>query len=90
MQTLREGGRTTSFGRYSTALRAIIESALVTWIGILICEAGILGPSKGHVVVRPIHFNSGCAAEGRLQLNQNFGDIMLSIIPVFFVSDYSF
>ena len=63
MQTVRDGRRINSFSRYATALRAIIESAFVTWVGILLCEIGMLGPSKGHVVVRPMQFNSRCAAE---------------------------
>jgi hypothetical protein len=35
-------------GRYNNALRAVIESALVTWIGILIYEITSLAP-KGHI-----------------------------------------
>jgi len=66
VQGIREPINSAS-SRYATALRAIIESAVVTWIGILLCEIGMLGPSKGHVTT-----------------NENLGDIVLSIIPIFF------
>jgi len=35
-------------GKYMTAIRAVIESAVVTWIGIVLCEIGLLAPT-GHV-----------------------------------------
>jgi hypothetical protein len=87
VQGIREPINSTS-SRYATALRAIVESAVVTWIGILLCEIGMLGPSKGHVTVRPMLFNSRGAAERNVQTNENLGDIVLSIIPIFFVSDF--
>lgn len=34
--------------RYATAIRAVIESAVVTWIGIVLCEIGLLAPT-GHI-----------------------------------------
>ena len=37
--------------RYNTAVRAMIESAFVTWLGILILEITSLAPT-GHVTVR--------------------------------------
>ncbi|KAF8481850.1 hypothetical protein DFH94DRAFT_410415 [Russula ochroleuca] len=47
VQSLRESGGKKS-RKYVTALRAVIESALVTWFGILLFEIGSLAPS-GHV-----------------------------------------
>jgi hypothetical protein len=41
--------------RYGNALRAVIESALVTWIGILIYEITSLAP-KGHITVCTMRF----------------------------------
>ncbi len=40
---------------YVTAIRAVIESAVVTWVGIVLCEIGLLAPT-GHITVRPIFF----------------------------------
>jgi len=37
--------------KYNTAIRAMIESAFVTWFGILILEITSLAPT-GHVTVR--------------------------------------
>jgi hypothetical protein len=53
--------------RYATAVRAVIESAVVTWVGIVLCEIGLLAPTGGHITVRPILFlfGSWVAAEGR-------------------------
>ncbi|KAI9461162.1 hypothetical protein F5148DRAFT_245312 [Russula earlei] len=47
LPTVRRGSARVN--TYVTALRAIIESALVTWIGILLCEIGFLGPTHGHI-----------------------------------------
>ena len=58
MHNLRGPNMVAPHSRYATALRAIIESAFVTWIGIVLCEIGLLGPSHGHVTVRPMHFGS--------------------------------
>ena len=41
---------------YETVLRACIESALVTWIGLLLYEICSLAPN-GHVVVRMLIMN---------------------------------
>lgn len=38
-------------GKYATVVRAIIESAAVTWIGIVLTEIGLLAPT-GHITVR--------------------------------------
>jgi hypothetical protein len=47
--SLREGtGR--SPRRYANAIRAIIESAVVTWIGIVLAEIGMLAPTGGITV----------------------------------------
>ncbi|KAF8481857.1 hypothetical protein DFH94DRAFT_628117 [Russula ochroleuca] len=44
--SLRQGtGRNPS--RYANAIRAIIESAVVTWIGIVLAEIGMLAPTGG-------------------------------------------
>jgi hypothetical protein len=64
MQSLRSGQAPSS--RYANALRAIIESAFVTWIGIVLCEIGMLGPSHGHITVRSTHFGTRRASEGIL------------------------
>jgi hypothetical protein len=37
--------------KYATAIRAVIESAVMTWIGIVLCEIGLLAPT-GHITVR--------------------------------------
>jgi hypothetical protein len=37
--------------KYDNAFRAVIESALVTWVGILIYEITALAPT-GHITVR--------------------------------------
>ena len=56
MQNLREnGGKTPS--RYASAIRAVIESAVVTWIGIVLCEIGMLAPT-GHITVRLMFLGS--------------------------------
>jgi hypothetical protein len=50
--------------RYATAIRAVIESAVVTWIGIVLCEIGLLAPT-GHITVRADYFfGSWVATEG--------------------------
>ena len=50
--------RTTN-NRYDTIVRACIESALVTWVGLLLYEICSLAPN-GHVVVRLAHRRSIC------------------------------
>lgn len=62
VQSLRESGGKKS-RKYVTALRAVIESALVTWFGILLFEIGSLAPS-GHVTVRSILFLFTGGTEG--------------------------
>jgi hypothetical protein len=49
VKDLRQNGRKNS-REYATALRAVIESALATWIGILLFEIASLAPSD-HVTV---------------------------------------
>jgi hypothetical protein len=49
------GNRRVNSSKYATAIRAIIESAAVTWIGIVLCEIGLLAPT-GHITVRAILF----------------------------------
>jgi len=51
VQGFRSGRRGTS-RKYATALQAIIESALVTWLGIVILEIALLGPTGGHIIAR--------------------------------------
>ena len=46
---------------YETVLRACIESALVTWIGLLLYEICSLAPN-GHVVVRMLICNSASSS----------------------------
>lgn len=46
---LRQNGREDS-RKYATALRAVIESAFMTWIGILLFEIASLAPS-GRITV---------------------------------------
>ena len=77
---------------YQTAILACTESALVTWIGLLLYEVCSLAPN-GHVVVRiPSFFVSiwslplvisqmPCVA---LQTNYDVGYVMASVLPVFF------
>jgi hypothetical protein len=36
--------------KYATVIRAVIESAAVTWIGIVLAEIGMLAPT-GHITV---------------------------------------
>ena len=47
----KNGLRVSTARRYNTAVRAMIESAFVTWLGILILEITSLAPT-GHVTVR--------------------------------------
>jgi hypothetical protein len=54
VHTLREGGGRNP-GKYAAAIRATIESAVVTWIGIVLCEIGMLAPTGG-ITVRPLVF----------------------------------
>ncbi|KAI0257046.1 hypothetical protein BJV78DRAFT_4372 [Lactifluus subvellereus] len=51
LQGIRTGGGWVS-QKYRTALRALVEAAVVTWIGILICEIALLAPT-GHVTTNP-------------------------------------
>jgi hypothetical protein len=66
MQNLRGQNMAAPHSRYATALRAIIESAFVTWIGIVLCEIGLLVPSHGKITVRPMHFGPWRPSEGSL------------------------
>jgi hypothetical protein len=51
--------------KYATAIRAVMESAVMTWIGIVLCEIGLLAPT-GHITVRAIlFFGSWVAAKQR-------------------------
>lgn len=52
VKNLRQNGRKNS-RKYATVLRAFIESALATWIGILLFEIASLAP-EGHVTVGSI------------------------------------
>ncbi|KAF8506608.1 hypothetical protein F5888DRAFT_1643797 [Russula emetica] len=47
MNGFNGNGRANS-SKYATAIRAVIESAVVTWIGIVLCEIGLLAPT-GHI-----------------------------------------
>jgi hypothetical protein len=47
----KNGSRVSTTRKYNTAIRAMIESAFVTWLGILILEITSLAPT-GHVTVR--------------------------------------
>jgi len=49
------GNKQANSRKYITAARAVIESAVVTWIGVVLCEIGLLAPT-GHITVRPIFF----------------------------------
>ncbi len=71
---------------YDTVIRACIESAFVTWIGLLLYEICSLAPN-GHVVV----WEFLCEAtsythEPFFQTNYDVGYVMACVIPDFFVS----
>jgi len=57
VQNFRQNGSKNSH-KYANALRAVIESAVVTWIGILLFEIGSLAP-LGHVTVGSIFWFMG-------------------------------
>lgn len=59
---------TTNSRKYATALRAVIESALATWIGILLFEIASLAPAPG----------------GHVTTDKNVGYVQLAIMPIFF------
>jgi hypothetical protein len=44
------GNRQKNSSKYATVIRAVIESAAVTWIGIVLAEIGMLAPT-GHITV---------------------------------------
>ena len=77
------------FRTYDNTFRAIIESALVTWVGILIYEISSLAPT-GHITVRTMRLQlRGILIEGA-QTDLNVGYVMLQIIPIFFASGFLF
>jgi hypothetical protein len=72
-------------GRYNNALRAVIESALVTWIGILIYEITSLAP-KGHITVCTIRIELQEILNAGGQTDLDAGYVMIQILPIFFAS----
>ena len=62
MNLRQNGGKNSR--NYATALRAVIESALVTWISILLFEIASLAPS-GHVTVCSTFFVHGRTLKGK-------------------------
>lgn len=80
------GNGRAKLSKYVTIVRAIIESAVVTWIGIVLCEIGLLAPT-GHITVSAIFFLwfRGRPLKEDVQTDQNMGTVILNIIPDFFV-----
>jgi hypothetical protein len=83
MQNLRGPNMVAPPSRYATALRAIIESAFVTWIGIVLCEIGLLGPSHGRVTVRPMHFILGAPLKEACRQMKIWDTSSLKLYPYF-------
>ncbi len=73
--------------KYDNALHAVIESALVTWIGILIYEITSLAP-MGHITVRTMRLGLQEVLNEGGQTDLNVGYVMLQIIPIFFASGF--
>jgi hypothetical protein len=76
--------------RYNVVLRAMIESALVTWVGLLIYEISSLAPA-GHVTVcgrNPDITPTHTPPDNLNKTNYDVGYVMLCIIPIFFVRVY--
>ena len=73
--------------KYDNAFRAVIESALVTWVGILVYEITLLAPT-GHITVCTMRLElQEILIEGK-QTDHNVGYVMLQIIPIFFASGF--
>lgn len=85
MNGLHDIGRANA-SKYATVVRAIIESAVVTWIGIVLCEIGMLAPT-GHITVSAnlSRLAFGWTLKEDIQTDQNMGTVILNIIPDFFV-----
>ena len=73
--------------KYDDALRAVIESALVTWIGILIYEITSLAPMS-HITVCTMRFELQEILNRIGQTDLDVGYVMLQIIPIFFASGF--
>lgn len=72
---------------YATLIAAIVESGLVTWIGLLLYGITSVAPT-GHITVSP---SASCTLlvnldEFSRQTNMDVGFVMICIVPVFFVS----
>lgn len=72
---------------YATLIAAIVESGLVTWIGLLLYGITSVAPT-GHITVS---FAAFCTLLVNLidfsrQTNMDAGFVMICIVPVFFVS----
>ncbi|KAI0308294.1 hypothetical protein B0F90DRAFT_1681709 [Multifurca ochricompacta] len=89
MQSVHDGGMKVFSLKYDTILHAVIESALVTWIGILIYEIAALAPT-GHVTVCSMHFGMKEVLNVAHQTHLGIGFVILDIIPIFFVGDFDF
>lgn len=87
MRGPRNDGLLFSYRKYDDALRAVIESALVTWIGILIYEITSLAPT-GHITVRTMSLEFQEILNEGGQTDLNVGYVMLEIIPIFFASGF--
>ena len=87
MRTLRNNGVLVLVHsrKYDNALRAVIESALVTWIGILIYEITSLAPT-GHITVCTMCLELQEILNQNGQTDLDDGYIMLQILPIFFAS----
>lgn len=72
--------------QYSTLIAAIVESALVTWLGLLVYGIATVAP-QGHITVSKSNL---CCVTGPhlfcFKTNLDVGFVMTCIIPVFFVS----
>lgn len=72
--------------QYSTLIASIVESALVTWLGLLVYGIATVAP-QGHITVSKYHYL--CVIGPRslcFKTSLDVGFVMTCIIPVFFVS----
>ena len=73
--------------KYDDALHAVIESSLVTWIGILIYEITSFAP-MGHITVCTMRFELQEILNQHGQTDLDVGYVMIQIIPIFFASKF--
>lgn len=71
--------------RYAVVIEAIVESALVTWIGFLLYEIAAFAPT-GHVAVSPCLSEYRFMALTVLQNEMNVGYVLVCMTPAYFVS----